>query len=266
MKEIKKFFYVLWIIIRNSFYKIITYRVGFFAGLITDFCFNITRVVFVEILFMYVKNLGIWNQSHFMIFFGASFLSESIYMFLFYNSHTTISLQINSGNMDFLLTKPMSEMFMLSFMNVNIGSGLSNFVLGIIFIVKGIKGLNLIVTVWHLFTFILFIFCGTMVYFSISLIINLLSFWFVSANNVFGIFMNVTDLYRYPGEIFPKLLTSSITFIIPLQLISIAPAKYLMNSSSIYLIIMEIVYPILLIIVCNIILKRAILSYTSASS
>lgn len=266
MRIIKKYCYVLWIIIRNSFYRIVTYRAEFFSGLITDFCFNITRTVFVQVLFLHVGSLGNWNRSHFMLFFGSSFLSESIYMFLFYNSHTTISRQINNGNMDFLLTKPMSEMFMLSAMNVNIGSGLSNFILGIMFIIKGVRGLSLDITYGKILLYILLIFCGTMVYFSISLIINLLSFWFVSANNVFEIFMNVTDLYRYPGDIFPRLLTLCITFFIPLQFISIAPTRYLLNCSSKYMLILEIIYPIILLCVSHKFLKWAISSYTSASS
>ncbi len=266
MRILGKYFLVLWIIIRNSFYKITTYRANFFSGLITDFCFNISRVVFVNVLFLNVGNLGNWNEYHYMIFFGSSFLAESIYMFFFYNSHTTISLQINNGDMDFLLTKPMSEMFMLSAMNVNIGSGLSNFILGVIFISKGMKELNLQKSVAEMCFYAVLIVCGSIVYFSVSLMINLLSFWFVRANNVFEIFMNVTDLYRYPGDIFSKKFSLFITLMIPLQLISMIPAKYLLDSVKVSVLVLEMVYPIIFLLLCYGFMRLAIASYTSASS
>lgn len=266
MRALRKYFYVLLIIIRNSFYKLFTYRANFFSGLITDFCFNISRVIFVSILFLNVDNLGGWNRSHYLLFFGCSFLAESIYMFFFYNSHTTISRQIDNGDMDFLLTKPMSEMFMLSAMNINIGSGLSNFILGIIFVSKGMNDLKLNITVSKMILFVFLILCGSIIYFSISLIINLLSFWFVKANNVFEIFMNVTDLYRYPGDIFPRVISSVITFIIPLQLISIVPAKYLTNITTIEAVFLAMIYSTIFILLSYGFMRIAIASYTSASS
>lgn len=263
---IKKYFQVLWIVIRNSFYKISAYRANFFSGLITDFCFNISRIVFVNVLLLNVPNLGGWEENHYLLFFGSSFLAESIYMFFFYNSHTMISQQINNGDMDFLLTKPISEMFILSTMNINFGSGLSNFVLGIVFVIKGIAGLNLEISVSKIIIYGCLILGGSIVYFSISFMINLLSFWFVRAGNVFELFTNITDLYRYPSDIFPKIVSMIITFIIPFQLISITPAKYMIESVNDEIFLGIALYPILFFVISYYIMRAAIAVYTSASS
>jgi ABC-type uncharacterized transport system permease subunit len=77
----------------------------------------------------------------------------------------------------------------------------------------------------------------------------------------------VGENYNSPRDtIFPRLLTLCITFFIPLQLISIAPAKYLLNCSSKYMLIFEMICSIILLWVCYKFLKCAISSYTSASS
>lgn len=266
MKKLKKYFFVLFIIIRNSFYKIVTYRANFFSGLITDFCFNISRVIFINVLLQNVEDLGGWGMNHYLLFFGCSFLAESIYMFFFYNSHTTISRQISNGDMDFLLTKPMSEMFMLSAMNTNIGSGLSNFILGFIFVSKATNTLKIELSISKMAAFIFLVVCGSIIYFSISFIINLLSFWFVKAHNVFDIFMNITDLYRYPGDIFPRIISTIITFVVPLQLISIFPAKFLLDITTARIVFGAIIYSTIFMLLSYSIMRKAIASYTSASS
>lgn len=230
--EMRKYIHVLSIVIRNSFYKASAYRANFFSGLITDFCFNLSRIVFVNILFGHTDTLGGWNIHHYQLFFGCSFLAESIYMFFFYNSHTTISRRIICGDMDFLLTKPMSEMFVLSAMDVNLGSGISNFILGMSFLSMGVNGLDLEIAPGSLALFGFLVLCGSMIYFSLSLMINLLSFWVVNANSVFDLFMNITDLYRYPGDLFPRIVSSVITFVLPLQFIAILPAGWLMGDSG----------------------------------
>lgn len=264
MRRLKKYCSVLGVIIRCSFYQILTYRANFLSGLLTDSCFNLSRVVFVNILFLNAEYLGDWSLEHYFIFFGCSFLMESIYMFFFYNSHTLISRQIHNGNMDFLLTKPMSEMFMLSVMNVNIGSGLSNFILGMIFLFRGARGIGLKITTGRAALLVLFILCGSVIYFSISLIINLLSFWVVKVDTVFDLFLSVTDLYRYPGDIFPRLISAAITFVIPLQFISIIPAKSLLGIAGAGAAFLAILYSVFFALLSYGLMRMAAAAYTSA--
>lgn len=266
VKTVQKYFLVTGIIIRNSFCKMFAYRADFFSGLITDFCSNISKVILVNVLFLNVDSLGGWNQAQFLVLFGSAFLAESIYMFFFFNSHTTISRQIISGDMDFLLTKPMPEMFMLSVMNVNIGSGLSNFILGVIFVMKGVESLKIKVSCIDVLLYILFIAFGAMIYFAISFMINLLSFWFSNVRNVFEIYTNISDLYRYPGDIFPRVVSSCITFVIPLQLIAIIPAKYLMNGVPVETLALEAVYSAVLMLISYKVMRRAVAAYTSTGS
>lgn len=270
--EMRKYIHVLSIVIRNSFYKASAYRANFFSGLITDFCFNLSRIVFVNILFGHADTLGGWNIHHYQLFFGCSFLAESIYMFFFYNSHTTISRRIICGDMDFLLTKPMAEMFVLSAMDVNLGSGISNFVLGMSFLSMGVNGLDLEIAPGRLALLGFLVLCGSMIYFSLSLMINLLSFWVVNANSVFDLFMNITDLYRYPGDLFPRVVSSVITFVLPLQFIAILPAGWLMGDSGagsevgVEVGIFAGIYAAVFMLLGYCLLRRAIGRYSSVGS
>ncbi len=250
----------------NSLKKSLRYRVEFFTGLITDFCFNFLRVGLIGTLFAHTSKIGGWGRDEFIIFFGSSFVIEAIFMALFFNGHVSISSKIKSGDMDFILTKPNSTMFWLSIDSINFGSGVSNLVVGAMFLYVGINNLNINITIWSILIYIILMFFGLMIYFSISLLINLLGFWVVETYTVYDLFMNITDLYRYPGSVFGKKLNFAMIYFLPLQAISIIPAKFLIGAGLKKEYIYQITISICFLCLSYIITKIAIKSYTSASS
>lgn len=227
---LKKYVYLLFLFIKNSLMLDLSYRTDFVVSLLTDSCSCLVRVLFVGFIFQHVTMVGNWSFDHFMVYFGCAFIMEGIYMFFFFNGHTRISLKILTGEMDYFLSKPLSEIFYLSCHSSNIGSGISNLILGSIYLVHGMKNMQLTVSLNQLVLFVSLFLCGLILYFSISFIINCLSFWILQTGVLFNLFLNMTDLLRYPGDIFPKGIQFFITFIIPFQFISIVPAKYLLGE------------------------------------
>lgn len=253
------------ILFKNCLIKNMTYRLQFFTSLLTDACFCFVRLAFVDILFANVDSLLGWNKGNFMIFFGTSFLIESIYMFFFFDGHTNISRKVQSGDMDLLLIRPINETFYMSINSLNFGSGLSNGILGIVYLLMGINRLNISIGFRDLAVYIFLIVIGSGIYFSLSYLINILSFWVVQVSGIFDVFMNITDLYRYPKDIFNKKVGFFITYILPFQMIAIVPAKSLMGEmgkESITSVVLLVVY----IIIDKVITKRAINAYVSVGS
>lgn len=225
-----KYAYLLLLFVKNSLLQAMVYRTDFLVSFVTDSCSCLVKVLFVEFIFRRVASAGNGSFERFMICFGCAFLMEGIYMFFFFNGHTKISRMILTGEMDYFLSKPVSEIFYLSFHHSNIGSGVSNLVLGSIYLFYGVRNLQYGIPLKRIGIFVLMLFCGLVLYFSISFILNCLSFWILQAGVLFDLFLNVTDLMRYPGDIFPKNVRFFITFMIPLQFIAIVPAKYLMGE------------------------------------
>ena len=126
---LKRYIGLLGLFIKSSLIQALAYRLDFFVSLVTDACYCLVRVLFVGFMFQHVSAVGNWSFEYFMVYFGCAFLMEGLYMFFFFNGHTRISLKILSGEMDYFLSKPISEIFYLSFHSSNIGSGISNLVL-----------------------------------------------------------------------------------------------------------------------------------------
>lgn len=264
LKVIKRYFKLLKIFVKNSLIKVLTYRLDFFVSLITDACFCFVRVLFIGTIFKYVTHIGNWTYEQFLVYFGCAFLIEGIYMFFFFNGHTTISIKILTGEMDYYLTKPLSEIFYLSFHSSNVGSGLSDILLGLIFLLRGAANISLNLSATRVIVFIFMMFSGLSLYFALSFIINILSFWVIHAGALFNLFISVTDLLRYPGEVFSRGINFIITFIIPFQFIAIIPAKYIMNEISWYYAIISFILCLLFWMVLNRLYQSARKAYSSA--
>jgi ABC-2 type transport system permease protein len=236
----------------------------FFSGLITDACFCFVRILVVETIFLYVNQVFGWTRAHYLIFFGTSFLAEGIYMLLFFNSHIKIPQQVETGELDYILSRPTANsIFLMSMQSINFGSGLANAILGCVYLYLGCNALYLSISVITIAMYILTLLCGALIYFALAFIINITSFWFLQVQNIFNIFMGVSDLYRYPGDIFPKPINTLITFVIPLQFISIMPARVLIEGVKLKNLI---VLPAALIMIClsKFIYAKAKKSYKSA--
>lgn len=260
---LKRYIGLLMLFIKNSLIQALAYRVDFVVSLLTDACYCLVRVLFVGFMFQHVAAVGNWSFEHFMVYFGCAFLMEGFYMFFFFNGHTRISLKIMSGEMDYFLSKPISEIFYMSFHSSNIGSGISNLVLGICYFTYGIRNLQLSVSPERAGMFIVLMGLGLIIYFSLSFMINCLSFWILQAGTIFNLFMNLTDLQHYPGEIFPKEVNFFVTFLIPFQFISMIPAKLLLGEVGMGYVIAAVSFAMIALALVKILYHFARKAYSS---
>ncbi len=263
--HMKKYIRMLKIILRNCIEKNITYRFEFVTGFLTDLCFCFIRILFVEIIFTNIDQIGSWNRESFMLFFGTSFIIEGIYMFLFFNGHTSIPKQVSKGDLDMVFVKPVSEIFYLSLNSMNLGSGLSNCCVGLTYLLCGLAESGVQVTGKQIGCYIFMLILGVIIYFWMSFIINILSFWIIDVNSIFNVFTNVTDFYRYPGDIFGSKINFLITFVLPFQLIAIIPTKVLINPADMMWLIASILMAVVISIIGNVIYSKAKKAYVGSN-
>lgn len=266
MLSITKYIEVTKINFRNHFIKGLRYRADFFVGLITDFAFNALRILFIYTLFSNIDRIGSWGANEFYLLLAVSFLIEGGYMLFFYNGHTQISRKVLSGEFDFMIVKPINLVFNMSTHSVNFGSGVSNILLGLFMLIRTISLLSIKVTLQGMLISTLSLIFGLVIYFGLSLMINLIAFWVIKTDSIYEIFMNSTDLSRYPGQIFSPKIEYAITYILPMQLISVFPTMYLLGEKNGTIVIQQLFYMVLVLIASSIMIKLALKRYASASS
>ncbi len=250
---------------RISVAKDMIFRINFITNFITDFIYIFLKVLFIEVLFFNVQSINGLDNNEFLILFGTSFIINSIYMtFIFFN-HINISSYVKSGEMDYVITKPISSQFYLSFRNFNF-SGLSNLIYGVAIILYSLDKINHSFSLINIVTYIFTLIIGFFIYYSLSTILFSISFWTLSNGALLDIFIDVSDAMKYPVSIFPKAIECLFTFIIPLFFIVSLPTDLLLGKVNFYYVFISFFIGVVFFILSKLFFEFSIKNYRSASS
>src|SRR5690349_17150543 len=131
MKQINKYIKIYGMFLKCSLMKQMEYRVNFIMMIGIEGVFLITKLLYAYIV--YDTGVIIYGFSPDMIIFyiGTFILMTGIYMFLFYFNFSSISSLIRNGDLDILITKPISLQFMLTMKQVDYGTPIPNIIAGI---------------------------------------------------------------------------------------------------------------------------------------
>ncbi len=258
----EKYINLLKYFIKYCIIRDMNFRFNFFINILTDFTYSILKIIFTYIIFENVSNLGGLTKYQIFFLLGTSFILDSLYMmFLFFN-HTQIPESVRMGTLDFTFIKPVSPLFMVSFRYFNI-AGIGNLIFGGFLLLSSLR--HITVSVSDFLIYILLLICGFIIYFSISLTAFTFSFWTVKADGFLGMLVDMTEIMKYPHSLFPRLIQSVFTFIIPIFMIASYPTSIALGLLPKYVIALNVLLAILCFTISTRFFKYSLLKYTSAN-
>lgn len=155
---------------------------------------------------------------------------------------------------------------MLTLRKIDFSMILSNFLGGTAMVIMAILKLNIDLTFSYFLGYILLIFLGVIVAYTLFLIPQLLSFWIIETKAIFNISDKAWDFNTMPMVIYTKIIQRIGIFLIPIFTISNFPSMFLVGKISNTLLIWAYIVPIILFVLVRIFWNYAIKNYSSASS
>lgn len=216
--------------IRVSFASASAYRANFFFNVFMTLINNL-GVPFVTLL-IYGAGASIpgWNiyqallvQASFMLCSGIA--APFIYGMVWYTME-----RVKEGSYDLLLIKPcpvimttMAFSFELDSVGMLLGGGY-------IFAIAIANVGTIAPAQWLYFAY--FMLCGIIMLFGIICLMTATAFKWVGNGRIFEIFSAITGFGKYPLTIFPRWLTTAISWIFPISVMGYFPASALLNSAD----------------------------------
>lgn len=111
-----------------------------------------------------------------------------------------------------------------------------------------------------------FFICGTAVNSGIYLIFNSLDFWLVQGNDISKLVQTCREFAKYPLSIFPSMISSFFTFIIPFGFVGYYPASYLTGKSGNWVILAMPICALMIVLVGFAIWRLGIRGYESTGN
>jgi ABC-2 type transport system permease protein len=172
---------------------------------------------------------------------------------------------VRDGSMDYTLLQPVDSMFITSFSRITIWR-LWDLLLAVILIVVGINMAGDIATASSIATFLLLILSGTLVIYSLWIVLIAFTFWFTKFDNNVTIMQALMDAGRYPVTVYPLWLQIIVTYLIPIALATSIPLQALRGELGLQQVAIFLGVGIVSFFVATRVWRMGVRQYSSASS
>lgn len=202
-----------------------------------DFFIKVFSVAFTDLImplmtfFIYNLTRGIpgWSLDELLLFQGTLiFVLGLARVFSYHFSWWTLDA-INWGNFDQYLLKPYSTLLYLLALTVD-HYGLAEVATGLVFIIYSAVKLNIGFFSFDALMYVLFIIAGFVVILSSQIIIASMGFIAVKTEALMQLHNKLTDLARYPLNVYDFGIKFFLIFLFPMAVSSFVPAEVLLRG------------------------------------
>jgi ABC-2 type transport system permease protein len=253
--------------LKYSFIQASTYRFNFILGLIVEIGYQMTIILFINVIYGNIYEIAGWNYNQMLLLIGIHLIVTELFMGTVYISNLSLLPErIKDGEIDFSLLKPFSSLFMLTASTPILISFVS-LLPGIYLVVTSLMKLSVTLTGVNILVFLIMFICGFIIEYAIATILTSFAFLFINAQKLPEISNNVVFSFaKNPHQSYQGFLRLFFTFICPVIFVSSIPASTLIRNIEWNYIALGIaiagVFLILTIKIWNIMIRN----YTSASS
>lgn len=265
LHNLKRYLILILTFARNSLAAQLEYRVNFIAGFLVETGYMLSKLTYVILIYNTNVTINGMTPDHILVFIGTFAIMTGIYM-SFYPNFCSISGYIKDGTLDIYLTKPVSQLFIITFRYIDFAMPIPNLIGGIIMVVIGWNRCGFDFSLYNIIIYLCFIILGTILTYALFLLPRLLAFWVISTNGITQIAEAAWDFNNMPMGIYNRVIQGIGCFLFPIFLITNVPVLAINGDINTLFFGWAVIAPILLLSIVIFLWRFAIKRYSSASS
>jgi ABC-2 type transport system permease protein len=262
--DVKKNLKIFWQIVKINVKKSLIYRINFLITFIAMILWIGLYVVFFEVIFSHIDSLAGWEKEEVMIFLAFYYLFQGFRNIFYSDGFDGFGRKIRRGEIDPYLTKPAS-LQMLSFLqDVRFDHLIDLVMTGLLFLYIALA-YDYSFSLPFLAMGILLCILGTLLFYGVLLMIASFVFYIEKLDSLNSIVWNITQVSRYPRQIYTKLGKIIFQFIFPIALITSIPAEMTLANNEWEVLIYFCVISVVALFLGNFFFSRGVKHYDSAN-
>tara|TARA_B100001123_G_C15203029_1_gene984136 strand:- start:215 stop:1006 length:792 start_codon:yes stop_codon:yes gene_type:complete len=256
----------LWLaFFRNSLSRDMEYKMNFIMNLFIDVIFYGSYFFLFSVIFSYVDTLGDFSKDAVIIFLIITYLTDSVFVFLFGSNTFQVNRMVVKGDLDLLLLRPVNSLFFISFRYVAIYSIISIVVLSALLLRMTSLYPDPIGFINYLSFFLSFS-LGILILYSLEFLVSCLVFWYKNFSVGGWLCSELTKYSRRPDSIYSGVLRKLLFSFFPMAMISSLPARMLIFGPNYYMLLSQLFITSLALLLTIFVWNRGLIKYDSASS
>jgi len=219
----------------------------------------------LKIIFSNTTSLGGWGLGELIALLGVFRLVNALMAALIWPNTEKFNASVRDGTLDYTLLQPVDSMFLVTFSRMTIWRAW-DLLLGTVLIVVGIRMSGGGVTPLNLVSFLFLAVSGSVILYSLWIVLIAATFWFVKFDNNVTILQALLDTGRYPATVYPFWLRLIVTFVVPIAVATTVPLQALRGELSFWQVLMFLAIGGASFLVAVRVWKVGIRKYSGASS
>ena len=240
-----------------------SFRTSFILLIIMDIFFFFSTIMSVRFIYDHVAMIGPWQKDQLLFFITFMLMIDNLHMMIFSQSFWEFSAHLKTGNLDYIILRPMNTIFSVFFRHFRASSlVISPLFIGHL-IYYGME-LNLDLISWLMLPLLLILSLALLVV--LEFILSTSMFWVTDGLGINFLRMQFQQLARWPNFVYQSLTRKVLTFVIPILLIGSAPVHFLIDHSQ-YKALIYLVFALIIgLFILSNLWKIGLRRYDSASS
>jgi ABC-2 type transport system permease protein len=226
-------------------------------------------IAFYRTVYARTTNVAGWTEPQYFFFVGCFFAVNGIVETLFFENCNEFAELVRTGDLDFLLLKPIDEQFLVSLRRIDWGTA-PNVLMGSAVMISALVQDGWQFNVLRVATFLATIVAATAITYSFLLILTTFTIWLVRNQSLMEMWWMFSSLARYPKEIYNgrwgDYLGKFFTYVVPILVVSNVPANVMVRALDRNMVVLTIASAVLLLWLSRRFFHYALRSYRSASS
>lgn len=247
----------------------LSFRGNFLAKVSVEVLWLGILMAFYRTVFARTSTIATWSEPEYLFFVGCFFTLNGLIETLFLENCDGFAELIRTGDLDFLLLKPIDEQFLITCRKVD-WSTAPNVIMGAFVMVASLIQMHWVFDPMRIVAFFVSLGCGVLIAYSFMLVLTSISVWMVRNQSLMEMWWLFSSLARYPKEIFKNTWAEGIgnffTYVLPILLVVNVPARAMVKALEWPTIAGTLVATIFAIIISRKFFHKALRSYRSASS
>jgi ABC-2 type transport system permease protein len=204
----------------------LAYRADTFINIALSVMWLGWELLSLSIIFSNTATLGGWGPGELLALLGVWRLVNTLMAAIIWPNTERFNASVRDGSLDYTLLMPASSLLLISLSRIVIWRAW-DIVLATVLIVVGIGMSGTDTSALNVLVFLALAASGTLVIYSLWVVLIACTFWFVKFDNNVTILQALMDAGRYPATVYPPWLRLIVTFVVPVAVATTVPLQAL---------------------------------------
>jgi ABC-2 type transport system permease protein len=266
LREIKKHVLIYGLFLKNSLMVQMEYRFSFIGNFSMEVGYLFVKLSYVVVVYRSGVKINGLSPDEILLFIGTFVTLTAVYAGLFMLNNFRLRGKIKDGELDLLLTKPVSLQFMATLRQADLTIFGVDAIAGLIMVAIAWARLGIPVSLVTVGGYAGFMVISSLVSYSLFLLPQILSFWLMNTSAIAEITDSFWDFNNMPMDIYTAWVKQVGIFVLPIFVISNFPPMFVLNKMPPLYLAWSALLPILLLWAVRLLWKKGLKTYSSASS